>query len=218
MGDSSRTGVETATKRTSSRSPATPCCGRSSHWRAACQDASYASATRPLNGLGIALCDARAPDLQTVGGSLQTDAAAGTFPGESRTRRGVCVGRACRRRSRSGRLHGVPRRAGDGLGGVACPPRTRSCCLASSVASSLLRLHGALRPGRAGAARERPVQRRRAVVAAPGGTRRRGVRRTARRDRGRHPVRGAQLRTRRPERRRPRRRQGSCPLLGLARP
>ena len=68
-----------------------------------------------------------------------------------------------------------------------------------------------------GAARARPVQHHRAVVAAPGGTRRRGVRRTAGRDRGRHPVRGAQLRTRRPERRRPRRRQGSGPLLGLAR-
>ena len=35
---------------------------------------------------------------------------------------------------------------------------------------------------------------------------------------GRHPVRGAQLRTRRPERRHPCRRQGDCPLLDLARP
>jgi len=40
-----------------------------------------ALAARWLNGLGIALCDACAPDLQTVGGSLSTDAATRTFPG-----------------------------------------------------------------------------------------------------------------------------------------
>ena len=54
---------------------------------------------------------------------------------------------------------------------------------------------------------------RRAVGAARCRTRRRGVRRTARRNHGRHPVRRAQLRACHPERRHPCRRRRHCPLL-----
>ena len=65
---------------------------------------------------------------------------------------------------------------------------------------------------------ERPVRDRRAVDAARCRTRRRGVRRTARRDQRGHPVCGAQLRACHPERRHPRRRRRHRPLLDIARP
>ena len=163
--------------------------------------------------------DACAPDLQTVGGSLSADAATRTCP---RLRRGT------RWRSRRANLSPAKRKRRASRRFASGRPRTpwsRLPAAFDDLAASLppsqrppLRLHGALRPGRAGAACERPVRGRRAVGAARCSTRRRGVRRTARRDHGRHPVCGAQLRTRHPERRHPCRRRGRCPLLGLARP